>query len=104
MILNLLELLKEVKEHNVPMALTLRDMHDQVVPKVPLNADQVARDLTDRIAAGEYGEPGSQLPTYAALAALYSVSESTVTKVIGLLRERGVVIGVPGRGTFVAEK
>jgi GntR family transcriptional regulator len=101
---HLLKALKELEEHNDPMALTLRNMHDQVVPKVPLNAGQITRDLTDRIAAGEYGEPGSQLPTYAALAGLYSVSESTVTKVIGLLRERGVVVGVPGRGTFVAEK
>jgi hypothetical protein len=30
--------------------------------------------------------------------------ESTITKVIGLLRERGVVVGVAGRGTFVAER
>lgn len=86
------------------MVRTLREMHDQVVPTVPLNADQIARDLTERIAAGEHGPPGTQLPTYARLAALYSVSESTITKVIGLLRERGVVVGVPGRGTFVAER
>jgi DNA-binding GntR family transcriptional regulator len=69
-----------------------------------MSAEQIARDLTDRITAGEYGEPGSQLPTYAVLASLYSVSDSTIAKVIGLLRERGVVVGVPGRGTFVAEK
>lgn len=69
-----------------------------------MNAEQVAADLSDRIQRGEYGEPGSQLPTYAALAALYSVSESTVTKVIGLLRERRVVVGVPGRGTFVGPR
>jgi GntR family transcriptional regulator len=86
------------------MARTFRDVHDREVPKIPMSADQIARDLTDRIAAGEYGEPGSQLPTYAGLAALYSVSESTITKVIGLLRERGVVVGVAGRGTFVAER
>jgi GntR family transcriptional regulator len=86
------------------MAATLRDLHDRAVPKVPMNAEQIARDLAERIATGEYGEPGSQLPTYAALGALYSVSESTITKVMGLLRERGVVVGVPGRGTFVPER
>ncbi len=86
------------------MALTLRDVHDRMVPRVPMNAEQIARDLTDRIRSGEYGEPGSQLPTYAALSVLYSVSESTITKVIGLLKERGIVVGVPGRGTFVAER
>jgi GntR family transcriptional regulator len=79
-------------------------MHDQGMPKIPMNAEQIARDLTDRIKAGEHGEPGSQLPTYAALAGLYSVSESTITKVVGLLRERGVIVGVPGRGTFIAER
>lgn len=68
-----------------------------------MNAAQIARDLADRIARGEYGEPGTQLPTYAALAALYSVGESTIAKAILLLRERGVIVGVPGRGTFVAE-
>lgn len=74
------------------------------MPRIPMSADQIARDLTDRIAAGEYGDPGSQLPTYATLADLYSVSESTITKVIGLLRERGVVVGVVGRGTFIASR
>lgn len=86
------------------MVITLANMHDQGVPKIPMSADQIARDLTDRIAAGDYGEPGSQLPTYAALAGLYSVGVSTIAKVIMLLRERGVVVGVPGRGTFVAER
>jgi DNA-binding GntR family transcriptional regulator len=76
----------------------------RIVPKIPMNAEQIARDLTDRIAGGEYGEPGSQLPTYASLTELYSVSESTITKVIGLLRERGIVVGVPGRGTFVSDR
>lgn len=84
--------------------LTVVAVHDRDVPKIPMNAEQIARDLTDRIAAGDYGEPGSQLPTYAALTGLYSVSESTITKVIGLLRERGVVVGVPGRGTFVSDR
>ena len=94
----------ELTELNVLLVLTLRNMHARRVPKIPMNAEQIARDLTDRIKAGEYGEPGTQLPTYAALADLYSVSESTITKVIGLLRERGLIVGVPGRGTFTAEQ
>jgi GntR family transcriptional regulator len=97
-----LTLRKDRKEHNERLTGTLGAGHDEQVPKIPMNAEQVAADLTTRIQAGEYGEPGTQLPTYASLADLYSVSESTVTKVIGLLRERRVVIGVQGRGTFVA--
>jgi DNA-binding GntR family transcriptional regulator len=64
--------------------------------------EQIAADLADRIKRGEYA-PGGQLPTYAALAALYNVSTGTIARVMIVLRERGVVVGVPGRGTFVPD-
>lgn len=69
---------------------------------LPLTSTQIAADLTERIKSGEYA-PGTQLPTYRALATLYSVSEETITNVMRLLRDRGVVVGIPGRGTFVPE-
>lgn len=68
-----------------------------------MSSDQIVSDLVERIGLGEY-PPGSQLPTYAALAALYDVSPATIAIVIRLLRDRGVVVGVPGRGTYVAER
>jgi GntR family transcriptional regulator len=68
-----------------------------------MTADQIARDLAERVRKGEY-PPGSQMPPYRVLADLYSVSFSTIARVMTLLRERGVVVGVPGRGTFVAER
>lgn len=68
-----------------------------------MSSDDIARDLTERIRSGEY-PPGSQLPPYRVLAELYNVSLTTVAKVMTLLRERGVVVGVPGRGTFVPER
>lgn len=68
-----------------------------------MSSNQIAEDITERIKAGEY-QPGSQLPTYAALAALYSVSPGTIAIVVRILRERGVVVGVQGRGTFVPER
>ncbi len=67
-----------------------------------MTSDQIAADLTERIKAGEY-KPGEQLPTYATLASLYSVSRATIAIVIRLLRDRGVIVGIPGRGTFVPE-
>jgi DNA-binding GntR family transcriptional regulator len=67
-----------------------------------MNAEQIAADLTERIKRGEY-KPGEQLPTYRSLGDLYNVSFSTVARVMTLLRERGVVVGVPGRGTFVPD-
>lgn len=68
-----------------------------------MTAQQIAADLTDRIRRGEY-QAGQQLPTYASLAELYGVHFSTIARVMVLLRERGVVVGIPGRGTFVPEE
>ena len=63
----------------------------------------IAEDLEQRIRSGEY-PPGGRFPSYAEIAAMYSVSKSTAYRVSTLLVERGLVDGVPGRGTFVAEK
>lgn len=68
---------------------------------VPMTAEEIARDLTARIDAGEY-PPDTKLPSYRELMALYDVGYTTVAKVIWMLRDRGIVIGAPGRGVFVA--
>lgn len=70
------------------------------MPAVPFTYAQIADDLAERIASGEYAA-GAQLPSYAELAALYSVSVSTAQRAVSLLRDRRVVVGVPGRGVFV---
>ena len=48
--------------------------------------------------------PGSQLPSALTLAANYQVSAPTVKKALGVLKNEGLVVGVAGYGTFVAEK
>lgn len=63
---------------------------------------QIANDLEARIEAGEY-QPGQQLPSYEELKKLYSVSYATVARAVALLRDRELVDGSPGRGTFVRE-
>ena len=63
---------------------------------------EVARDLQARVDAGEY-PPGSKIPSYAQLAALYSVGVTTIQRAILVLQERGILVGVPGRGVYVAE-
>jgi GntR family transcriptional regulator len=68
------------------------------VPK--LTYRQIADDMTERIRRGEY-PPGAQLPSYAELAVLYSVSVATASRAYGLLSDRGTVEGSPGRGMFV---
>lgn len=68
---------------------------------IPLSYTDIAADITVKIKAGEY-EPGAKLPSYSQLADLYSVSFSTAARAVALLRDRGIVVGAPGRGVFVA--
>ncbi|MFI2710279.1 GntR family transcriptional regulator [Micromonospora sp. NPDC018662] len=63
---------------------------------------EVAEDLTTRIRSGEY-PPGERLPTYKELADLYSVSVTTVQRAIIILQDRGLLVGLQGRGLWVAE-
>ncbi|MFI2710212.1 winged helix-turn-helix domain-containing protein [Micromonospora sp. NPDC018662] len=72
------------------------------MPAIPLSYSDIAADITGRIKSGEYG-PGAKLPSYSQLADLYSVSFSTAARAVALLRDRGVVVGAPGRGVFVRE-
>jgi GntR family transcriptional regulator len=69
-----------------------------------MSAAQIVEDLADRIASGEYGPPHTQLPTYQALARLYNVGFGTIARVLLILRDRGVVYGLQGKGTYVAPK
>ncbi len=69
---------------------------------VPLSYRGIAADITARIRSGEYS-PGARLPSYAELAEIYSVSVSTAQRGIGLLQDRGLVVGSQGRGLYVAD-
>jgi GntR family transcriptional regulator len=68
---------------------------------VPMSYREIAEDLAARIKAGEY-KPGEMLPSYAGLADLYSVSRSTASRVYSITNDRGITVGSPGRGVFVA--
>lgn len=63
---------------------------------------EIVEDLRDRIHRGEY-PPGSRLPSYPELMELYSVSYSTIAKVILVLKARGLAVGEPGVGVFVPD-
>ncbi|MFI6160415.1 GntR family transcriptional regulator [Micromonospora haikouensis] len=67
-----------------------------------MSSRQIADDLTARIRSGEY-TPGEKLPTLRELADLYSVSVSTIQRALELTRERGLTIGRPGAGIYVAD-
>jgi DNA-binding GntR family transcriptional regulator len=76
--------------------------NDQNVPRTPERpGERVAADLRRRIAAGEW-EVVEALPTTAALAEHYGVSQATVTRVLRSLAAEGLVRTVPRWGTFRA--
>jgi GntR family transcriptional regulator len=76
------------------------------VPAMPVNPYgrdhayvQVADDVARRIGSGEIT---LKLPAERALADEYEVAYTTVRHAMQILRERGVIVTIHGRGTFVA--
>jgi GntR family transcriptional regulator len=63
---------------------------------------QVAADIETDIDSGTIA-PDTRLPTELELAEQYGVSRVTVRRAIGVLRERGKVVTVHGRGTYTAK-
>lgn len=62
---------------------------------------RVAGDIAARIGSGEL-KPGARLRSERDLAEHYEVSYGTVRRAMEVLRERGLIATVHGRGTFVA--
>jgi DNA-binding GntR family transcriptional regulator len=61
---------------------------------------QVADHITARIEAGDLA-PGARLPAERDLATEYRVSYDTIRRATALLRDRGLIITIVGRGTYV---
>ncbi len=75
--------------------------HPAIDPNAPkLIYVQVADHLTARIEAGDL-QPGARLPAERDLATEYGVSYDTIRRATALLRERGLILTIVGRGTFV---
>jgi DNA-binding GntR family transcriptional regulator len=64
---------------------------------------QVADHIAARIESGEL-ERGRRLRPERELAAWYGVAYDTIRRTTALLRERGLIVTVHGRGTFVSDK
>jgi GntR family transcriptional regulator len=62
---------------------------------------RVADWIESRIKSGEL-KPGSRLPPERELARDFGVAYDTVRRAAALLRERGLIVTVHGRGTYVA--
>ena len=63
---------------------------------------QLADDLAAKIAAGDF-PVGSRLPSEAELAETYGVAKMTVRRALEVLRERGLVRTLHGRGSVVVD-
>lgn len=64
---------------------------------------QLADLLAERIKRGEL-QPGQPLPSETTLRQEYGVSRGTARAAVRLLRERGLIITIPARGSYVAPK
>ena len=62
---------------------------------------RVADDIAARIASGELA-PGTRLRAERELAEYYEVSCGTIRRAAEILRERGLIQTIHGRGTFVS--
>ena len=76
-----------------------RIRHDSSVPV----AAQVARDIEADITAGRCA-PDTRLPSEADLSQQYGVARMTVRRAVAQLRDKGLVVTVHGRGSFVAPR
>lgn len=61
---------------------------------------QVADIIAARIAAGEL-QPNRPIPSEAQMAQEFGIAKLTARRAARELRDRGLVVTVPGRGTFV---
>jgi GntR family transcriptional regulator len=61
---------------------------------------QVAEHVEARIRGGEL-KPGHRLPAERDVALEYGVAYNTMRKTMEILRERGLIVTMHGRGTFV---
>ena len=64
---------------------------------------QLAEILRGMITSGEV-PAGEALPSIPYLSQEYGIADGTVKKAIQVLKDEGLVIGVPGKGTFVIDQ
>lgn len=64
---------------------------------------QIALILKERIEAGEL-EPARPIPSETQLQGEFGVARHTARKSVALLREWGLVVTVPGLGTYVTRR
>ena len=65
--------------------------------------EQVAEVLTRKIEAGEL-QPRQALPSETELAREFGVARRTVRRALEILRDRGLIVSIERRGTYVVDR
>lgn len=65
--------------------------------------EQVADLIAARIEAGEL-RPRDPIPSELTLQQTYGIARGTARKAVEALRERGLVVTIPQRGSYVADR
>jgi GntR family transcriptional regulator len=73
--------------------------HDSPTPVY----QQLAGILRAKIESGELA-PGRPIPSELTLMQTYGLGRDTVRRVIGILRDEGLIFTVPHRGSYVSER
>ncbi|WP_026004875.1 winged helix-turn-helix domain-containing protein [Streptomyces sp. AA1529] len=77
------------------------DLGGRVDPGLPVYVYvQVADDIARRIDDGRL-PPGARLPAERDLAEEYGIAYGTARRVVQELRDRGLAITLPGKGTYI---
>jgi GntR family transcriptional regulator len=72
------------------------------MPSAEPSFKRIVNEIAQKIKDGELA-PGEKLPSTAQLAEQYGVSTGTVYRALSLLHDRDLILGQPGRGTYVAD-
>ncbi|MEV4631204.1 winged helix-turn-helix domain-containing protein [Micromonospora sp. NPDC049523] len=73
------------------------------MPSAEPSFKRIVNEISARIKSGELA-PGEKLPSTSQLATQYNVSTGTVYRALSLLHDRDLILGQPGRGTYVADR
>lgn len=71
---------------------------DPTGPEAPYR--QIAAQIRARIESGELA-PGQRIPTQSELVEEFEVATTTVRRAVRLLREEGIIVTIPQRGSYV---
>ena len=64
---------------------------------------QLARILREMITSGQIA-PRHPMPSIKSITQQYGVAKGTAEKALGVLRDEGLVVTVPGRGIYVIDR